>query len=394
MQAIRRMTLAVFFLCLTPIGWAQPQLSDQQLKDGWVSLFDGQSLYGWKATSKADWAVVDRTITVSKGDRGFLRTTTQFGDFELELEFKCDQGTNSGVFVHTPPKPKSPAWDCYEINIAPSDNPFPTGGIVGRAKGSPAEHADEWRAMRISVSKGEVVVNVAGTETCRYQDPKPLGRGYISLQLNKGKVSFRNIIIRPLNTRSLFDGASLKGWKEYPEMDSKFSVTDDGELNVKNGRGQLETDGEFADFALRLECQTHAPNLNSGIFFRCIPGDTMMGYECQIQNETKGSDPTQPADCGTGGFFRRQNARKIVAKDQQWFYLTLVADGPHMAAWVNGTQVSDWSDKRKPHANPRKGLRTNAGTIMIQGHDPTTDISFRNLHVVEFPKRTLHSRNQ
>jgi hypothetical protein len=58
-----------------------------------------------------------------------------------------------------------------------------------------------------------------------------------------------------------------------------------------------------------------------------------------------------------------------------------------MAAWVNGIQVSDWTDTRKPHTNPRNGLRTDPGTLQIQGHDPTTDLSFRKLRIQEVPKR-------
>ena len=67
--------------------------------------------------------------------------------------------------------------------------------------------------------------------------------------------------------------------------------------------------------------------------------------------------------------------------------MTIHADGPHMAVWVNGYQVSDWTDRRKPDPNPRKGLRLEPGTIMLQGHDPTTDLSFRNLRIAEMPKR-------
>ena len=112
-----------------------------------------------------------------------------------------------------------------------------------------------------------------------------------------------------------------------------------------------------------------------------------MGYECQIHNGVENQDATRPKDCGTGGFFRRQDARRVVAKDLQWFHQTLIVNGPHMASWVNGYQVSDWTDERPAHENPRKGLRLEAGTIMIQGHDPTTNISFRNLKSTELPKR-------
>jgi hypothetical protein len=115
----------------------------------------------------------------------------------------------------------------------------------------------------------------------------------------------------------------------------------------------------------------------------------MNGYECQIHNGFQNDDRTQPQDCGTGGFFRRQNARRVVADDLKWFHMTLIADGSHMAAWVNGYQVSDWTDDRPEHENPRKGLRLEPGTIMIQGHDPTTNISFRHLRIAEWAKRSL-----
>jgi hypothetical protein len=51
--------------------------------------------------------------------------------------------------------------------------------------------------------------------------------------------------------------------------------------------------------------------------------------------------------------------------------------------WVNGYQVTDWTDERQPHKNPRNGLRLEKGTLQIQGHDPTTDLSFRNLRARE-----------
>jgi hypothetical protein len=52
-----------------------------------------------------------------------------------------------------------------------------------------------------------------------------------------------------------------------------------------------------------------------------------------------------------------------------------------MGAWVNGIQVSDWTDIRDVDVNPRRGKRLEAGTIMIQGHDPTTDALFRQIRI-------------
>lgn len=362
-------------------------LAAEELAEGWISLFDGHTLFGWTADSQADWRVEDNSIVVSSGEKGLLHTTTQFADYVLRVEFRAEQGTNSGIFLHTSPQPQDMTTDCYELNIAEADNPFPTGSLVHRQKADAEAPSGQWYAYEVTVDGDRVVVKLNGQQVLDYTDPKPLRRGHIGLQLNTGKVAFRNIRLKPLGMTSLFNGRDLAGWKTYPDMASKFTVTDVGELNVQDGRGQLETEGRYGDFALQLECKTHASSLNSGVFFRCIPGEDMNGYECQIHNGFRDGDRTQPQDCGTGGFFRRQNARRVVADDLTWFHLTLIADGPHMAAWVNGYQVSDWTDDRPPHENPRKGLRLEPGTIMIQGHDPTTNISFRHLQIADWVSR-------
>lgn len=361
-----------------------PQLlSPEELAEGWISLFDGRSLYGWKAASQADWRVEDGAIVASSGAEGLLHTTCEFGDYALRLEFRGDPGGNSGVFLHTRPVPQDPSHDCYEVNIAGAENPFPTGSLVGRLKADPVSLDDGWQTLQISVRGGAIRAQLNDHPALDYTDPSPLGRGHIGLQWKAGKIAFRNVRLQPLGLDPLFNGRDLSGWKTYPEMASKFTVTDAGWLHVQDGRGQLETERQFADFVLQLECQTHAPQLNSGVFFRCIPGEQMNGYECQIHNGFHDGDRSRPVDCGTGGFFRRQDARWVIADDQRWFHMTLIAHGPHMAAWVDGVQVSDWTDQRPEDPNPRKGLRLAAGTLMLQGHDPTTDISFRGLRAAE-----------
>lgn len=365
-----------------------PQLlTAEELAEGWIALFDGQTLFGWQAANKANWRVEDGSIVVDEGEVGLLCSNSQFADYILKLEFRSAPGTNSGIFLHTPRQPRDPASDCYELNIADSDNPFPTASLVKRAKAEGHFDSQDWQAYEVSVNQGRVTVMLDGRQVLDYTDPNPLGRGHIGLQLNQGKVEFRNIKLRPLGLKKIFNGQDLAGWKSYPEMASVFSVIEEGNLNVKNGSGQLETEGSYGDFVLQLECITHAPDLNSGIFYRCIPGDVMMGYESQIHNGFVDGDRSQPKDCGTGGIFRRQNARWVVADDGQWFYKTLIAGGPHVATWVNGYQVCDWTDERPPNENPRRGLRVEPGTIMIQGHDPATDLSFRNLRIIEMTPR-------
>ena len=72
-----------------------------------------------------------------------------------------------------------------------------------------------------------------------------------------------------------------------------------------------------------------------------------------------------------------------MSNDNEWFTLTVLADGPHIATWVNGYQTVDWTDDRKADKNPRNGSKTGAGHISLQGHDPTTDLSFRNIRIQE-----------
>ncbi len=362
-------------------------LGDDLLAEGWIALFDGQTLFGWQPTSRADWRVEDGTIVVSQGEPGLLATTTEFGDYVLHLEFLCPAETLSGIFLATGLAPRDASAECYELNIAGAGHPYPTGSLVGRQAVQEDAHRSQWRTCEVRLQAGRVVVQLDGKQVLDYRDPQPLRRGHIGLQLNDGRIAFRNIRLRPLGLDDLFNGRDLSGWTSYPEMPATFTVPEEGILHVQNGRGQLETERQFGDFVMQLECITHAPGLNSGIFFRCVPGEQMNGYESQIHNVFQDGDRSRPADCGTGGIFRRVDARWVVADDLKWFHKTIIADGPHISVWVNGYQVTDWTDTRPADPNPRKGLRLQPGTIMIQGHDPTTDLSFRNLRAAELADR-------
>lgn len=371
-----------------PKSWPK-LLTDEELAAGWIALFDGETLFGWKANSDADWKVQDGAIVVTSGKPGLLNTTVQFANYVLKVDFRAAKGTNSGVFLRCPQVVGKDdiTTACYELNIAPPDNPFPTGSLVGRQKAEGDFESDAWQTFEVTVEGPKVVVTINGKEILAYNDPQPVGRGYIGLQLNSGKVEFRNVKLKPLGLTSIFNGKDLTGWKDVVGSKSKFTVTEKGELNVKDGRGALESAGSYGDFVLQFECISHAKHLNSGIFFRSIPGEVNNGYESQIHNGFKDGDRSKPLDFGTGGIYRRIPARLVAADDLAWFYDTVIADGDHISGWVNGYQVTDWTDERKPDKNPRNGLRTEPGTLQIQGHDPTTNLSFRNLQISETPPR-------
>ena len=364
------------------------QLTPAEQAAGWLLLFDGQTPFGWRPAGNADWSIADGVVRVTGGEVCLFRTTSQFGDYLLRADFRAPQSTNSGIFLRTAPQPRDPGSECYELNIAPPDNPFPTGGLVKRQRATTGPIDDTlWHTFEVRCEGGKFEVKLDGAVVLNYTDPSPLGLGYIGLQHNEGEVEFRSVKLKPLGLRSIFNGRDLTGWKTYPEMAGKFDVTEEGAVRVHGGHGQLESTESYDNFVLQFDAKCNGEALNSGLFFRCLPGAELMGYECQLNNSMTGDDPNRPLDCGTGGIFRRQNARRIVARDGEWFRTTLVVEGPHMAAWVNGFPVTDWTDTRKAHENPRKGLRTAAGTLMLQGHDDTTDYSFRNLEIAPLPHR-------
>jgi hypothetical protein len=357
------------------------RLPEAEVTEGWIRLFDGHTLFGWQIAGDANWRVEDGSIVVDQGDACLLCTSVPWKNFELILDFKADADTNSGVFLRTPLNPENPAEDCYEVNIAPADNPFPTGGIVKRKKATGFKaDSDDWHTMKMVMDGKRLQVSVDGSNVCDYTDQVGVAEGRIGLQHNSGRVEFRNIRLRPLGLKSLLNEA-LSEWKKYPDMPGEFTVTEQGNLRVKGGRTQLESKQSFDDFVLLAEYKLPLDEMNSGIFFRCIPGDVMMGYECQLSNEIKDGDPLAPADCGTGGIFRRQDARVVAGETDKFATVVLVAHGPAIAAWVNGVQVSDWYDDRKSDENPRRGLRLEAGTFMIQGHDPGTDALIKQFSV-------------
>ena len=76
-------------------------LTKEEKTQGWVSLFDGKTFKGWRNYKgegvKDGWKVVDGTMqhTVNGGD---LITESQYGDYELKLDWKISEKGNSGIF--------------------------------------------------------------------------------------------------------------------------------------------------------------------------------------------------------------------------------------------------------------------------------------------------------
>jgi hypothetical protein len=374
------------------------QLSAAEISAGWIRLFDGETIFGWKPNNDVNWRITEGVIHADQGPPGLLLTTAEFADYELRCDFRLEKGGNSGIFLRSLFAPKDPTTDCYELNMCDSHPGFPTGSLVGLAKPDRVISGEEaWHTYHVVAVGNRIEVVMDGEKVLSYRDPRPTARlrGFIGLQKNAGQAEYRNVFLKPLSGKPLFNGKDLAGWHVVPGGKSEFSAQD-GTIHVKNGRGFLETDGVWGDFVLQAEIRTNGKHLNSGIFFRAMPGtekEPSNGYEAQVHNAWKDGDRKKPVDFGTGAIYRRVPARRVVSNDFEWFTMTVAATGPHIGVWVNGDQVTDWTDPRKPHENPREGLRTSPGRFSLQGHDPTTDIAFRNLRAAELPRALPEGRS-
>ena len=152
-------------------------------------------------------------------------------------------------------------------------------------------------------------------------------------------------------------------------------------LRAVGGPGCVEFPNDYGDFVLQVEVRVHKPLANAGVFFRCERGEFLKGYEVQVFNGCYDHDPARPARYATGAIDDRRNASRLVSRDGEPFTMTVIASGPHVATWVNGVQVTDWTDERPEADNPREGRRTKPGPIQLQAHDKGTDVEFRNLRI-------------
>lgn len=199
----------------------------------WTPLFDGQTLAGWKkyggpATFEVRDGAIVGTFVMDDGGREstYLATGKDFGDFELELEFKADSGVNAGVqfrsFYDKDTRGKVQGYQ-YEIDDPKrTDRPDLTGGIYDQSRRGwlvpTKEGHGQWRDTRVQDRKEDwsrLRVECRGTKIRTYLNDNPMAelddamspRGFVALQVHQtrdpdvaGKtVAWRNIRIRELN---------------------------------------------------------------------------------------------------------------------------------------------------------------------------------------------------
>jgi len=177
-----------------------------QAEAGWVTLFDGKSLDNWTPIGTAKWKLEDGAVVADSGN-GFLVSKSDYGDFDLRVEFWIEAKTNSGVFIRCTDPNSVTGKTAYEVNIWDTRpvQKYGTGAIVDVAAVDPMPHAGgKWNTYEI-IAKGDtfsVILN--GQKTVNGAKSDKFAKGRIALQHGKGVsdesgvVKFRKVEIKPL----------------------------------------------------------------------------------------------------------------------------------------------------------------------------------------------------
>jgi hypothetical protein len=180
-----------------------------------VKLLNGKDLTGWKLLEEKKvngWSVVDGVLVNDPAQKegqphlqyGNLCTVEKYEDFNLKLQVNVPAGSNSGVYLR----------GIYEIQVVDSYgkalDPHNMGALYSRI--TPSESAEKepgvWQDMDITLCDRHVTVILNGKTIINNQPvlgctggaitPDEFIPGPIYLQGDHGKVSYRNIEIKPI----------------------------------------------------------------------------------------------------------------------------------------------------------------------------------------------------
>ncbi|MGL6195184.1 MAG: 3-keto-disaccharide hydrolase [Thermoguttaceae bacterium] len=149
-------------------------LTEAEKADGWVSIFNGENLDGWKSNEgDVEGFYVKDGCIFGKGGRNHLFFMEELGDFELKIDCKISKGGNSGLYFHAPWTEKNWPVEGFELQINSShSDPVKTGSLYNILKIFKAPHGDdEWFTYYITVKGDTLTVRINDEVLYTYVDP-------------------------------------------------------------------------------------------------------------------------------------------------------------------------------------------------------------------------------
>jgi hypothetical protein len=206
------------FLLPLLLSAASLTAADSQPADGWIQIFDGKSLQGWKVNESPESFRIQDGELVAHGNRSHLFydgpvANHDFKNFELKAEIKTLPGSNSGVYFHTEFQPDGWPSKGYEIQVNNTHkDPKKTAGIYGIQDNFTAPAQDgEWFTLYIRVEGKRILTKVNDKVISDYtEEENPtrpaqfknrlLSHGTFAIQGHdpQSEVHYRSISVRPL----------------------------------------------------------------------------------------------------------------------------------------------------------------------------------------------------
>ena len=214
------LAVAVALACIAGTSTAPAETPSSD--DGFVKIFDGQSMEGWKlAEENTDaWQVEDGKL-VCRGERChafYVGPLAPMKDFHFKAEVMTTPGSNAGIYFHTKYQPSG--WPKYgyecQVNVSHKD-PKKTSSLYAVENVSAEDLAangiqdNQWYTQEIIVTGRRIQLIVNGKTMVDYTEPenkeafdknfeRRLGEGTIALQAHdpKSVCYFRNLRVKPL----------------------------------------------------------------------------------------------------------------------------------------------------------------------------------------------------
>ena len=191
----------------------------EKSEKGFISLFDGKSLKGWKVNSENPKSIFvkDGNIVID-GPRAHLFYAgdvqdSNFKNFVFRAQVKTFPKANSGIYFHTKYQDKGWPDAGFEAQVNNTHgDPKKTGGLYAVKDVNPAPAKDgEWFDYEIRVKGKKIAIKINGKVTSRWTEVpnaphlksmpgRKLGSGTFALQAHdpKSVVHYRNIRVKPL----------------------------------------------------------------------------------------------------------------------------------------------------------------------------------------------------
>ncbi len=406
MKKLNYLLMAIIGLSFIACGSVKDNtLTKEEKNDGWILLFDGKSLDGWRDYNGEEltgpWFVENNTIQAKGGgsdESGYIVTDKVFENFELVWEWKISEGGNSGVLYHVVEHPKFavPYITGPEYQLI-DDVGFPE--TLEEWQMTAADYAmhttdkskmnlkpvGEWNLSKIVFDNGHVEHWLNGEKVLEFEawteewfERKNSGKwegapeyglarkGVICLQDHGSAAWFKNIKIKELpkvsREVSLFNGEDLTGWEVYGT--EKWYV-EDGLLVCESGPdkeyGYLGTREYYDNFDLTVEFKQEADG-NSGVFFRSFvePVALINGWQVEVAPKGHGSGGVYES-YGRGWLVQINEEQEEALIEGDWNTMRIRVEGARVQTWLNDIPMVDFEDEIIAKAQGRIALQIHDG---------------------------------